>query len=272
MRLCALGWPTVGVAKSELSISQPITGEGETESRMFEAENVHSYYGGAHVLQGVSLRVPEGTLVALLGRNGVGKTSFIRSVTGMTPPMVRRGSIRYQGNELLGKPSYRIAGLGIGLVPQARRIFRSLTVVENLTMAARKGTNDHQPVGKVWDLDRIWTVFPRLAERKQNRGNELSGGEQQMLAIGRALMTNPSLLLMDEPSEGLAPVIVQQLRDQMLLLKNGGLSMLLVEQQLGLALAVADEVYILDKGTVVYHGTPAELRASSETMHRYLGV
>lgn len=239
---------------------------------MFEAENVHSYYGGAHVLQGVTLRVPEGSLIALLGRNGVGKTSFIRSAIGMTPPAVRLGSIRYQGQELLGKPSYRIAELGIGLVPQARRIFRSLTVVENLTMAARKSRNSQQPAGKAWDLERVWAIFPRLEERKQNRGNELSGGEQQMLAIARALMTNPSLLLMDEPSEGLAPVIVQQLRDQMLLLKNDGLSMLLVEQQLGLALAVADEVYILDKGTLVYHGTPQELRANPDTMHRYLGV
>jgi branched-chain amino acid transport system ATP-binding protein len=244
----------------------------EDETRMFEAENVHSYYGGAHVLQGVELRVPEGSLVTLLGRNGVGKTSFIRSAMGITPPAVRQGSIRYQGRELLGKPSYRIAAMGIGFVPQARRIFRSLTVVENLTIAAREGQSDQQRKGKVWDLERVWSVFPRLAERQRNRGDELSGGEQQMLAIARALMTNPSLLLMDEPSEGLAPVIVQQLRDQMLLLKNDGLSMLLVEQQLGLALAVADDVYILDKGTVVYHGTPQELRASPETMHRYLGV
>jgi branched-chain amino acid transport system ATP-binding protein len=244
----------------------------EDKTRMFEAENVHSYYGGAHVLQGVELRVPEGSLVTLLGRNGVGKTSFIRSAMGITPPAVRQGSIRYQGRELLGKPSYRIAAMGIGFVPQARRIFRSLTVVENLTIAAREGQSDQQRKGKVWDLERVWSVFPRLAERQRNRGDELSGGEQQMLAIARALMTNPSLLLMDEPSEGLAPVIVQQLRDQMLLLKNDGLSMLLVEQQLGLALAVADDVYILDKGTVVYHGTPQELRASPETMHRYLGV
>ena len=239
---------------------------------MFEAENIHSYYGGAHVLQGVGLRVPERTLVALLGRNGVGKTSFIRSVAGMTPPAVRAGSVRYQGQELLGKPSYRIAGMGIGLVPQGRHIFRSLTVVENLTMAARKSKGNDQPAGKFWDLDRVWSVFPRLAERQRNRGSDLSGGEQQMLAIARALMTNPSLLLMDEPSEGLAPVIVQQLRDQMLLLKEDGLSMLLVEQQLGLALAVADDVYILDKGVVVYHGSPQELRSSPDIMHRYLGV
>ncbi len=239
---------------------------------MFEAEDVHSYYGGAHVLQGVSLRVPEGTVVALLGRNGVGKTSFIRSSIGMTPPTVRRGSIRYRGQELLGKSSFHIASLGIGLVPQGRRIFRSLTVVENLTVAAREDKSGQLPEGKAWDLERVWQIFPRLAERKKNRGNELSGGEQQMLAIARALMINPSLLLMDEPSEGLAPVIVQQLRDQMLVLKNDGLSLLLVEQQLGLALAVADDVYILDKGMVVYHGTPGELRDKPDVMHRYLGV
>lgn len=243
---------------------------------MFEAENVHSYYGGAHVLQGVSLRVPDSSLVALLGRNGVGKTSFIRSTIGITPPSVRAGRIRYQGTELLGKAPYRIAQLGVGLVPQGRRIFRSLTVVENLTMAARKGPDKGKQGkatnGTTWDLESVFEVFPRLAERKQNRGNELSGGEQQMLAIARALMTNPTLLLMDEPSEGLAPVIVQQLRDQLLRLKEQGQSMLLVEQQLGLALAVADDVYILDKGTVVYHGTPDALRASPEIMHRYLGV
>ncbi len=240
---------------------------------MFEADGVHSYYSGAHVLQGVSLQVPESAVVALLGRNGVGKTSFIRSAFGMTPPVVRRGSIRYRGQELLGKPSYRIAALGIGLVPQARRIFRSLTVVENLTMAAQQDKKNAQPAaGTSWDLERVWKVFPRLAERKKNRGNELSGGEQQMLAIARALMINPSLLLMDEPSEGLAPVIIQQLRDQMLLLKQDGLSLLLVEQQLGLALAVADDVYILDKGMVVYHGTPQALQAEPDVMHRYLGV
>ncbi len=239
---------------------------------MFEAENVHSFYGGAHVLQGVELHVPEGTLVALLGRNGVGKTSFIRSVAGMAPPVVRAGSVRYRGQELLGKPSYQIASLGIGLVPQGRHIFRSLTVVENLIMAARGSRSGDQPAGAPWNLNRVWAVFPRLAERQRNRGSDLSGGEQQMLAIARALMTNPSLLLMDEPSEGLAPVIVQQLRDQMLMLKEDGLSMLLVEQQLGLALAVADDVYILDKGTVVYHGSPGELRSSPDIMHRYLGV
>ena len=236
---------------------------------MLEAENIHCYYGGAHVLHGVSLQVPEGRLVALLGRNGAGKTSFIRSMVGMSPPVVRQGSVRYNGHELLGKSPHRIAKLGIGLVPQGRRVFRSLTVVENLVVPARKGTPLN---GKVWDLERVWKIFPRLAERKYHHGNQLSGGEQQMLAIGRALMTNPGLLVMDEPSEGLAPLLVQQLRDHMLLFKEERLSILLVEQQLGLALAVADEVYILGRGVVVYHGTPAELQASPEIMHRYLGV
>lgn len=236
---------------------------------MLEAKNIHSYYGSAHVLQGIHLQVPEGRLVALLGRNGVGKTSFIRSLVGMNPPIVRQGSVRYNEHELVGKTPHHIAKLGIGLVPQGRRTFRSLTVVENLTIAARKGSSSER---RRWDLERIWQFFPRLAERKQHHGDQLSGGEQQMLAIGRALMTNPDFLVMDEPSEGLAPVLVQQLRDHILRLKEDGLSMLLVEQQLGLALAVADSVYILGRGTVVYHGTPAELQASPEIMHRYLGV
>lgn len=236
---------------------------------MFEADNVHSYYGGAHVLQGVSLAVPSETLVALLGRNGVGKTSFIRSTMGMFPPHVRLGSIRYDGTQLVGRMPYQIAQLGIGLVPQGRRIFNSLSVTENLLVGVRSvGAREH----RAWGIERVWTVFPRLAERKLYGGGQLSGGEQQMLAIARALMTNPRLLLMDEPSEGLAPVLVQQLRDQLLQLKQEGLTILLVEQQLGLALAVADEIYIMDRGTVVYHGTPAELEASAEVMHRYLGV
>ncbi len=213
---------------------------------ILEAENVHSYYGGAHVLHGVSLQVPKGHLVALLGRNGTGKTSF-----------------------LVKKAPHYISKLGIGLVPQGRRIFRSLTVTENLVVPARKGTALY---GKTWDLERIWKIFPRLAERKHHYGNQISGGEQQMLAIGRALMTNPSLLVMDEPSEGLAPLLVQQLRQQILQLKAEGLSMLLVEQQLGLALVVADDVFILERGTVVYQGTPAELQAKPDIMHRYLGV
>lgn len=238
---------------------------------MLEIEGVHSYYGGAHVLHGVSLSVPDGTVVALLGRNGMGKTTLMRSIMATTPPVVREGSIRYQGQELVGQSPHQIASLGLGLVPQGRRIFRSLTVVENLTMASRspsKGGN-----GKiVWDLDRVYKLFPRLAERKKHFGSQLSGGELQMLAIARALMTNPELLLMDEPSEGLAPLLVQALRDVIIELKASGLPIFLVEQNLGLALAAADEVYIVEGGRIVYHGQPEDLAANEEVKHRYLGV
>jgi branched-chain amino acid transport system ATP-binding protein len=238
---------------------------------MLELENVHSFYGGAHVLQGVSLKVPESMVVALLGRNGMGKTTLIRSIMATTPPVVQEGSIRFNGQELIGKISHQIASLGLGLVPQGRRVFPSLTVVENLTMASRpsvKTGNGHP----VWDLDRVFGLFPRLAERKKHFGDQLSGGERQMLAIARALMINPELLLMDEPSEGLAPLLVQLLRDQILELKAVGLSILLVEQNLGLALAVADEIYVMERGQIVYHGGPKELEANKEVKHTYLGV
>ncbi len=238
---------------------------------MLEVENIHSYYGGAHVLQGISMKVPDGRVVAMLGRNGMGKTSLIRSIMGMTPPEVRAGSVRYNGEELLGRPSFYIASKGLGLVPQGRRIFPSLTVVENLMIAAREGQAKGNN-GAKWDLNRVFELFPALERRRKNRGNQLSGGEQQMLAIARALMSNPSLLIMDEPSEGLAPVLVQQLRDQLIVLKQQGLSMFLVEQNFGLAMAVADDVYIIEKGQVVYEGTPADLNARPEIKKRYLGV
>lgn len=238
---------------------------------MLEIEGVHSYYGGAHVLHGVSLSVPDGTVVALLGRNGMGKTTLMRSIMATTPPVVREGSIRYQGQELVGQSPHQIASLGLGLVPQGRRIFRSLTVVENLTMASRPPSKAGN--GKiVWDLDRVYKLFPRLAERKKHFGSQLSGGELQMLAIARALMTNPELLLMDEPSEGLAPLLVQSLRDVIIELKASGLPIFLVEQNLGLALAAADEVYIVEGGRIVYQGQPEDLAANEEVKHRYLGV
>lgn len=238
---------------------------------MLEVQNVHSYYGGAYVLHGVSLTVPDSTVVALLGRNGMGKTTLMRSIMGTTPPDVREGSVLYQGEELVGKNPHQIASLGLGLVPQGRRIFPSLTVVENLTMASRSDTEAGN--GKiVWDLDQVYELFPRLAERKKHFGNQLSGGELQMLAIARALMTNPDLLLMDEPSEGLAPILVQLLRDKILELKASGLPIFLVEQNLGLALAVADEVYIMEGGQIVYKGHPEELAADDKIKHKYLGV
>ena len=238
---------------------------------MLEVQNVHSYYGGAHILHGVSLTVPDRTVVALLGRNGMGKTTLMRSIMGTAPPTVQSGSILYQGEELVGQASFKIASLGLGLVPQGRRIFPSLTVVENLTMASRSETETGN--GKiVWNLDRVYELFPRLAERKKHFGNQLSGGELQMLAIGRALMTNPKLLLMDEPSEGLAPLLVQNLRDKILDLKASGLPIFLVEQNLGLALAVADEVYLMESGQIVYHGDPEDLAANEAIKYKYLGV
>ena len=238
---------------------------------MLEVRNLQSYYGGAHVLRGVSLTIPEGKAVALLGRNGMGKTTLIRSIMGTTPPIVRQGSILYNGEELVGKSPHDIAQRGLGLVPQGRRVFPSLTVQEHLTVASRPPKN-HSDTRVNWTLDRIYELFPRLAERKEHRGNQLSGGERQMLAIARALTTNADLLLMDEPSEGLAPIMVQQLKHDFLALKSSGVPIFLVEQNVGLALAVADVVYIIERGQVVYQGQPEELAANEEIKRKYLGV
>jgi branched-chain amino acid transport system ATP-binding protein len=238
---------------------------------MLEVRDIHSYYGLAHVLQGVSLAVPAKTVIALLGRNGMGKTTLIRSIMGLSPPVVRSGSVVFRGEELRGKAANAIARKGLGLVPQGRRLFPSLTVQEHLTMVRRPPSGDG--AGRVcWDLPRIYELFPRLAERKNHRGGQLSGGERQMLAIARALMTNPDLLLMDEPSEGLAPLLVQRLREELTELKTSGLSILLVEQNVRLALAVADHVHIIERGRIVYQGRPAELQAERAIMQKYLGV
>jgi branched-chain amino acid transport system ATP-binding protein len=238
---------------------------------MLEVRDIHSYYGLAHVLQGVSLAVPAKTVIALLGRNGMGKTTLIRSIMGLSPPVVRSGSVVFRGEELRGKAANEIARKGLGLVPQGRRLFPSLTAQEHLTMVRRAPSGDG--AGRVcWDLPRIYDLFPRLAERKNHRGGQLSGGERQMLAIARALMTNPDLLLMDEPSEGLAPLLVQRLREELTELKTSGLSILLVEQNVRLALAVADHVHIIERGRIVYKGRPAELQAERAIMQKYLGV
>ena len=229
---------------------------------MLEVEDVHTYYGESHVLQGVTLTVGAGEVVAILGRNGAGKTTLIRSIIGFTPP--RRGTVRLKNRDITGWPSHRLTTLGMALVPQGRRVFPSLSVRENLEVA-RRGDGP-------WSLDRVYRVFPRLREREQNRANTLSGGEQQMLAIGRALMSNPDLLLMDEPTEGLAPLIVRAVGQVMGDLRREGLSILLVEQNLPLALAVADRVHILSRGQIVHHSTPETLMASEEVKSRYLGV
>jgi branched-chain amino acid transport system ATP-binding protein len=227
-----------------------------------EVESVHTYYGDSHVLQGVSLRVDPGEVLAILGRNGMGKTTLIRTIVGFTP--AREGRVRYEGTETTRLPPFRMAALGMALVPQGRRVFPSLSVRENLDVA-RRGEGR-------WNLEQVYALFPRLRERAGNRANKLSGGEQQMLAIGRALMSNPDLLLMDEPTEGLAPLLVREVGRVISELKRSGLSILLVEQNLALALSVADRVHVLSRGQIVHTGTPAELMGNDEVKARYLGV
>jgi branched-chain amino acid transport system ATP-binding protein len=232
---------------------------------MIELSDIHTWYGDSYILQGVSLRVEDASIVALLGRNGMGKTTTIRSIMGLTPP--RKGSIVYNGNELIGLPPHKIARLGIGLVPQGRLIFSSLSVTENLRMAARTGGKKDP-----WTLDKVFTVFPKLAERRKNKGNLLSGGEQQMLTIARALMTNPDLMLFDEPSEGLAPVVVDEVFRVIRELKAAGQSILLVEQDFSMAMSAADYAYIMSRGTIVHESTPDKLIKNENVKSMYLGV
>ena len=231
-----------------------------------ELEGIETSYGLSQVLFGISLTVEPGEIVALLGRNGVGKTTVMRSIIGLTPP--RAGVIRWEGKEIQGRAPHRIAREGIGFVPEDRRIFPDLTVWENLDIARRPGAN-----GKtVFTEERIYEIFPTLKELRTRRGGFLSGGEQQMLTIARSLMTNPSLLLLDEPSEGLAPLIVEAMRQQIDALRRDGLSILLAEQSLEFVLSLADRVYILEKGEVKFTGTAAEVRGNDEVLHRYLTV
>jgi len=230
---------------------------------MLEVRDIHTYYGDSHVLQGVSLRMEKGQVVGILGRNGMGKTTLIRSIIGFTPP--RRGQVRFKERDITAWPSNRAVALGLGLVPQGRRVFPSLTVLENLAVAA-KGN------GGRWTIARVMDLFPRLGERAGSRAGKLSGGEQQMLAIARALVTNPELLLMDEPTEGLAPLLVREVGRVIERLKAEGLSILLVEQNLPLALRVADRVHILSRGQIVHSSNPAELMANDGVKSRYLGV
>jgi branched-chain amino acid transport system ATP-binding protein len=226
-----------------------------------QVEDIHTYYGESHILHGVSLTVGPGEAVALLGRNGAGKTTMIRSVVGFTPP--REGRVIFDGNPIHRWPAHRIARHGLALVPQGRRIFAPLSVRENLLLGARANG---------WTLDRVFEMFPRLRDRADQAGGTLSGGEQQMLAIGRALLTNGRLLLLDEPSEGLAPLIVREIGRVLTSLKGERLSILLVEQNYHLALQVADRVYIMSKGQIVYAGTPVSLEADEDVKRRYLGI
>jgi branched-chain amino acid transport system ATP-binding protein len=255
------------------TITEPPAPAGATPERLLEVFQIHTYYGDSYVLQGVSLTLAKGRIAAILGRNGMGKTTLIRSIAGLTPP--RAGEIRYRGLALAGKPPYAIAQAGIAIVPQGRRIFPSLSVRENLllptSVLARRSAPAGEP-GRRWDFAAVLAEIPQLAERIDHPGGALSGGEQQMLAIGRALMANPELILMDEPSEGLSPRLVLQVQEIMRRLRERGHAILLVEQNLGLALAVADDAYVLSSGRIVFHGTPAELAGATQVLDQHLGV
>lgn len=233
---------------------------------MLRLIDVHSYYGDSHVLMGISMEVGKGSVVSLVGRNGMGKTTTIHSIIGFVTP--QSGKVQFMGKDIAGRPPHVIARMGIGLVPQGRRIFPSLSVRENLTMAAR----DTGDKGGGWTLERIYALFPILKNRARYRGTRLSGGEQQMLTIARAMMTNPDILLMDEPSEGLAPIVVQAIGRIIEQLKGEGFSILLVEQNIPLALRLSDDTYVISKGEIVYHSPPLELKENKEIMTRHLGV
>ena len=233
---------------------------------MLEIDTIESFYGSSQALFGVSLAIGEAEVVTLLGRNGMGKSTTIRSIIGLTP--ARRGTITFQGKRIEGWPSYRIARLGLGLVPEGRQIFANLTVRENLiaTAANRRGTENPYAIQDILD------IFPRLEERLGNFGNQLSGGEQQMLAIGRALMTNPHLLILDEATEGLAPLIRQEIWRGLTILKGKGLAILIIDKNLESLMAIAERHYIMEKGRVVWSGSTAELRDNRALQERYLGV
>jgi branched-chain amino acid transport system ATP-binding protein len=229
---------------------------------MLAVDGLETSYGLSQVLFGVSLRVEPGEVVTLLGRNGMGKTTTVLSIMGVV--RARGGTVTFDGKPLSGLPSFRVARAGLGLVPEGRQVFPNLTVRENLVATARKGGP--------WTLERVYEMFPRLAERRANYGNQLSGGEQQMLAIGRALMTNPKLLILDEATEGLAPLIRTDIYRSLGKLKAQGLSILVIDKDVKALTRFADRHYVLEKGRVMWSGTSAELAAQAEIQHRYLGV
>ena len=233
---------------------------------MLEVRDLQTAYGRSQVLFGVSMSIGEGQVATLLGRNGMGKTTTVRSIMGIVRP--QQGTISFQNASLVGLPSYRIAQAGIGLVPEGRQVFPNLTVRENLlaTAANRRGVSDP------WTLERVYLFFPNLKARSNNYGNQLSGGEQQMLAIGRALMTNPRLLILDEATEGLAPLVRSEIYRSIERLKAEGLSILLIDKDVRALTRAADVHYVLEKGRVVWTGTSAQLAASQDVQHRYLGV
>jgi branched-chain amino acid transport system ATP-binding protein len=227
-----------------------------------EVEGLNTYYGKSHILHDVGLTVADGSITTLLGRNGAGKSTTLRSVVGLTP--ARSGKVRIFDRETTRLPPFRVAALGVGFVPEGRRIFPNLTVDENL----------HVPIERPgpWSIDRVYQLFPRLAERKQNRGRQLSGGEQEMLSIARALLLNPRLLILDEPSQGLAPLIVKEVFRIVAQMRNEGISVLLVEQNVRVALEIADQAFVLENGQIVYSGSAAELGADEERIQALAGA
>jgi branched-chain amino acid transport system ATP-binding protein len=231
---------------------------------MLEVKEIHTYYGTSHILFGISFNVKEGEAVCLLGRNGAGKTTTFRSIIGLTPP--KAGSIKFRGQEIVGKPPYRIAKMGIGFVPDTRRIFPDLTVRQNILVARREKEKG------VWNLETIYALFPKLRELETHMGTQLSGGEQQMLTVARTLMTNPELILLDEPGEGLAPLVIQAMKVQLGEIKKLGITMLICEHNVGLATALSDRGYVIDKGTIRYQGTIEELQKNEEVRKKYLMV
>jgi branched-chain amino acid transport system ATP-binding protein len=235
---------------------------------LLEVNEINTFYDLSHILFDVSLEIREGETVCMLGRNGVGKTTTFRSIMGLTPP--RSGSIKLYGEAIHGKKPFEIARLGVGLVPEDREIFPDLTVRENLIIAAKKGPKGKQ--GEEWTIDKVHRLFPVLQDRDKQFGGTLSGGEQQMLTIARTLMGNPALLLLDEPSEGLAPMITKAIEEQILTLKKEGLTILLSEQNSSFALRVSDRAYILEKGHILWQGQTSELKEKPEIMMTYLGV
>jgi branched-chain amino acid transport system ATP-binding protein len=236
---------------------------------MMEVKDIHSYYGKSHILHGVSLELKEGELVCLLGRNGVGKSTTLKSIMGIVRPT--HGSIRFDGKELVGSQPYQVARLGVGYVPEDRRIFKSLTVHENLLMGTQKAKNSNA-AEKAWTIERIYEIFPNLRERRGNKGSHLSGGEQQMLTVARTLMGNPKLILVDEPTEGLAPLIVKDVLEMLSAVQKSGVTVLMVEQNFKAAIKVADRFYIMAKGQMVFEGDAAALLAAEDVRKNYLEV
>jgi branched-chain amino acid transport system ATP-binding protein len=236
---------------------------------MIVVKDIHSYYGKSHILHGVSLELKQGELVCLLGRNGVGKSTTLKSIMGIVRPT--QGSIRFDGKELVGSQPYQIARLGVGYVPEDRRIFKSLTVHENLLMGTQKAKNNDS-AERAWTIDRIYEIFPNLRERRSNKGSHLSGGEQQMLTVARTLMGNPKLILVDEPTEGLAPLIVKDVLEMLAAVRKSGVTVLMVEQNFKAAIKVADRFYIMAKGQMVFEGGMAALLAAEDVRKNYLEV